>query len=127
MKKEFVEQMRQLVGNHYPDANRIRVVLDDFSTHTEYAFYEFLPPVKARRSLEKLEFHFTPLHGSWLNMAEIELKALSVSIDVFQTQRLSIRRSLRGNSTEMRSIRYQVVVLNNRRPNQTPNALSCLE
>ncbi len=75
-KKEFVEQMRQLVDEHYPDAARIRVVLDNFSTHAEYAFYEFLPPAQARRLLEKLEFHFTPPHGSWLNMAEIELRAL---------------------------------------------------
>lgn len=76
-KVEFVEQMRQLVDEHYPDADRIRVVLDNFSTHTEYAFYEFLPPNEARRLLEKLEFHFTPPHGSWLNMAEIELSALA--------------------------------------------------
>jgi hypothetical protein len=76
-KVEFVEQMRQLVDVHYPDADRIRVVLDNFSTHTEYALYEFLPPKEARRLLEKLEFHFTPPHGSWLNMAEIELSALA--------------------------------------------------
>jgi len=68
--------MCQLVDEHYPDADCIRVVLDNFSTHTEYAFYEFLPATEARRLLEKLEFHFTPPHGSWLNMAEIELKAL---------------------------------------------------
>ena len=53
-KVEFVEQMRQLVDVHYPDAERIRVVLDNFSTHTEYAFYEFLPPKEARRLLAKL-------------------------------------------------------------------------
>ncbi len=75
-KVEFVEQMRQLADVHYPDADRIRVVLDNFSTHTEYAFYEFLPPKEARRLLAKLGFHFTPPHGSWLNMAEIELSAL---------------------------------------------------
>jgi 3-methyladenine DNA glycosylase AlkC len=69
--------MRQLLDEHYPDAARIRVVLDNFSTHTEYAFYEFLSPTEARQLLEKLEFHFTPPHGSWLNMAEIELGALA--------------------------------------------------
>ena len=59
-KVEFVEQMRQLVDEHYPHAVRIRVVLDNFSTHTEYVFYEFLPLTEARRLLEKLEFLFTP-------------------------------------------------------------------
>jgi hypothetical protein len=52
-KVEFVEQMRQLVDEHYPDVSRIRVVLDNFSTHPEYALYEFLPPTEARRLLEK--------------------------------------------------------------------------
>lgn len=76
IKVEFIEQMRQLVDDH-PDASRIRVVLDNFSTHTEYTFSEFLPPIEARRLLEKLEFHFTPPHGSWLNMAEIEFNVLA--------------------------------------------------
>ena len=76
-KPEFVEQMRMLVDEHYPDAERIRVVLDNLSTHKTYAFYECLPPEEAHRLLGKLEFHFTPKHGSWLNMAEIELSALS--------------------------------------------------
>ncbi len=53
------------------------MVLDNFSTHSEYALYEFLPPNKARRLLEKLEFHFTPPYRSWLNMTEVELRALA--------------------------------------------------
>jgi len=76
-KQEFVEQMRSLVDEHYPDAVRIRVVLDNLSSHQRYAFYEFLPPAEANRLLSKLEFHFTPEHGSWLNMAEIEFSALT--------------------------------------------------
>lgn len=76
-KVEFVEQMRQLVDVDYPNAERIRVVLDSFSTHTGYAFYEFLAPKEARRLFAKLELHFIPPHGSWLNMVEIELSALA--------------------------------------------------
>ena len=76
-KQEFVQQMQTLADEHYPDAECIRVVLDNLDTHKAYAFYEFLPPKEARRLLGKLEFHFTPKHGSWLNMAEIEFSALT--------------------------------------------------
>jgi len=69
--------MQALVDEHYPDAVRIRVVLDNLDTHKAYVFYEFLRPEEARRLLGKLEFHFTPKHGSWLNMAEIEFSALA--------------------------------------------------
>jgi len=75
-KQEFVQQMQSLVDDHYPDADCIRVVMDNLNTHQRYAFYEYLPPGEARRLLSKLEFHFTPPHGSWLNMAEIEFSAL---------------------------------------------------
>ena len=75
-KREFVAQMQSLVDDHYPDADCIRVVMDNLNTHQRYAFYEHLPPAEARRLLSKLEFHFTPEHGSWLNMAEIEFSAL---------------------------------------------------
>lgn len=69
--------MQTLVDEHYPDADCIRVVLDNLDMHKAYAFYEFLPPQEAHRLLSKLEFHFTPKHGSWLNMAEIEFSALA--------------------------------------------------
>ena len=75
-KQEFITQMQSLVDDHYPDADCIRVVMDNLNTHQRYAFYEYLPPEEARRLLSKLEFHFTPEHGSWLNMAEIEFSAL---------------------------------------------------
>ncbi len=75
-KREFVERMQELADVHYPDAARIRVVLDNLNTHNPAAFYEFLPPIEARAYLDRFEFHFTPKHGSWLNMAEIEISAL---------------------------------------------------
>ena len=74
---EFAHQMRALVDAHYPDAERIAVVLDNLSTHSPAALYQAFPPAEARRLLKRLAFHYTPKHGSWLNMAELEFSALS--------------------------------------------------
>ena len=74
--EDWISFMRHLVDEHYPDAECIRVVLGNLSTHNPAKFYEYLPPTEARRLLDKLEFHFTPVHGSWLNMAEIEFNRL---------------------------------------------------
>jgi hypothetical protein len=76
-KDDFAHQMRDLVDRHFPDADRIRVVLDNLNTHTPGALYEAFAPAEARRVLRKLEFHHTPVHGSWLNMAELEFSLLS--------------------------------------------------
>jgi hypothetical protein len=76
-KHDFAEQMRDLVDRHFPNADRIRVVLDNLNTHTPGALYEAFAPEEARRVLRKLEFHYTPVHGSWLNMAELEFSMLS--------------------------------------------------
>lgn len=76
-KLDFAECMRDLVDVHFPYALLIRVVLDNLNTHSPSALYEAFEPAEARRILRKIEFHFTPKHGSWLNMAEIELSILS--------------------------------------------------
>lgn len=70
---DFAECMRDLVDEHYPDAERIRVVLDNLSAHSAAALYQRFAPAEARRILSRLEFHFTPKHASWLNMVEIEI------------------------------------------------------
>lgn len=70
---DFAECMRDLVDEHYPDADRIRVVLDNLSAHSASALYQRFEPAEARRILNRLEFHFTPKHASWLNMVEIEI------------------------------------------------------
>lgn len=75
--QDFAQCMRELVDVYYPDAQVIRVVLDNLSTHTPAALYETYEPVEARRIARKLEFHYTPKHGSWLNMAEAEFAVLS--------------------------------------------------
>ena len=68
--------MRWLVDEVYPQAEYIRLVQDNLNTHTPAALYEAFPPAEARRILQRLEFHYTPKHGSWLNMAEIEIAIL---------------------------------------------------
>lgn len=68
--------LRDLVDVHFPQAIRIRVVLDNLNTHTPAALYVAFPPEEARRIARKLEFHYTPKHASWLNMAEMEFAAL---------------------------------------------------
>jgi transposase len=70
---DFAQCMRDLVDRHYPAAERIRVVMDNLSTHTPAALYESFEPAEARRILRRLEFHYTPKHASWLNMVEIEI------------------------------------------------------
>jgi transposase len=70
---DFAECMRELVDKHYPKAACIRVVLDNLSAHSAGALYQAFTPEEARRILDRLEFHFTPKHASWLNMVEIEI------------------------------------------------------
>jgi transposase len=70
---DFAECMRDLVDLHYPDAERVRVVLDNLSAHSPSALYQTFEAPEARRILSRLEFHFTPKHASWLNMVEIEI------------------------------------------------------
>lgn len=75
-KLDFAQQMKWLVDEHYPQADVIRVILDNLNTHGPGSLYDAFEPAEARRLVEKLEFHYTPKHGSWLNMAEIELSIL---------------------------------------------------
>ena len=74
---DFAHAMRHLADACFPDAEVIRVVLDNLSTHTAAALYQTFPPAEARRLATKLEFHYTPKHASWLNMAELELAVLA--------------------------------------------------
>ena len=76
-KQDFALFMRRLVDEHYPDARKVRVVLDNLNTHTPAALYESFEPAEARRIVSKLEFHYTPEHASWLNQVEIEFSVLS--------------------------------------------------
>lgn len=74
---DWALQIRELLDNHYPDARKVVLVMDNLNTHSGASLYETFPPHEARRLLERLEIHYTPKHGSWLNIAEIELRVLS--------------------------------------------------
>ena len=74
--KEFAQVVRRLAEDHYQEAEKIRLVCDNLSTHTAAAFYETFSPEVARRLARKVEFAYTPVHGSWLNMVEIEISVL---------------------------------------------------
>ena len=74
--REFAEEVRRLLGEDYPQAERVRLVLDNLSTHTAAAFYEAFPPEQARELARRVEFVHTPVHGSWLNMVEVEISVL---------------------------------------------------
>ena len=73
---DWAHFMRDLAQVHYPDAKRIVVVMDNLNTHGPGSFYEAFPPAEAKQLASRFELHYTPKHGSWLNMAEIELSAL---------------------------------------------------
>jgi hypothetical protein len=75
-KRDGAACIRELVDVHYLQATRIRLVLDNLNTHTGASLYEAFPPEEARRLLDRLEFHHTPKHASWLNMAEIAIGVL---------------------------------------------------
>jgi len=74
---DLAEQLRQLVEEDFPDAERIVLVTDNLNTHTPACLYERFAPAQARRIAAKLEWHYTPEHGSWLNIAECELSVLA--------------------------------------------------
>jgi DDE superfamily endonuclease len=75
--KDFAEVVRWLVEDLHAEADKVVLVMDNLNTHTLASLYEAFPPEQARRIAEKLEVHHTPKHGSWLNMAEIELSVLA--------------------------------------------------
>lgn len=76
-KIDWAVAMRELVDKHFPEAKKVTVVMDNLNTHSPSSLYEAFSPEEARRILGRLELHYTPKHGSWLNMAEIELSILS--------------------------------------------------
>jgi len=75
-RKDWAWQIKQMLDQRYPKASRVRLVMDNLNTHNIASLYETFEPKEARRLAERLEIHYTPKHGSWLNMAEIELSVL---------------------------------------------------
>jgi hypothetical protein len=89
--REFAGMVRRLLEEDYPRAERIRLVCDNLSTHSPAAFYESFPPEVARSLTKRIEFIYTPVHGSWLNIVEIELSVL-------------VRQCLRGRLPDMETL-----------------------
>jgi transposase len=77
-KKDFAEYMKHLVDNVFPDAIKIILVMDNLNTHTKNAIIENFEKTESKRILNKLEFHYTPKHASWLNIAEIEINVMDI-------------------------------------------------
>ena len=75
-RKDWAMQIKGMLDERYPDATKVRLVMDNLNTHSIASLYETFEPQEARRLAERLDIHYTPKHGSWLNMAEIELSAL---------------------------------------------------
>jgi hypothetical protein len=90
---DFAHVIRDLVDVHYPEAERIVLVMDNLNTHTPASLYQAFPPAEAKRLADKLEIHYTPKHGSWLDMAEIELSVLARQ---YLGQRIADKAALKG-------------------------------
>jgi len=93
-REDFAHQMRWLVDDAYPAVPVVRVVLDNLNTHRPASLYQTFPAARARRIAKRLEFHYTPKHGSWLNMAEIEFSVFGRRI---LRQRIAGEEALRGH------------------------------
>jgi DDE superfamily endonuclease len=76
-RRDYAQCVRELVDVHYPRVKKIRLVQDNLNTHDGASLYEAFPPGQARRILDKIEWHYTPKHGSWLNMAETEIRIMN--------------------------------------------------
>ena len=100
---DFAACIKELVDGHYPAADQIVLVLDQLNTHSPASLYEAFPPAEAKRLADRLEIHYTPKHGSWLNMAEIELSAL---------QRQCLDRRLGDRATLEREVAAWVAARN---------------
>jgi hypothetical protein len=97
--------VRELIDVQYPKADKIVLVMDNLNTHSPASFYEVFEPAEAWRLSQKLEIHYTPLHGSWLNMAEIELSVLG-------------RQALSGRMATMQQVQARVAAWQQRRNQQ---------
>ena len=109
---DWAHQVRRLLESDYPEAERVRLVLDNLNTHNIASLYETFPPAEARRLARRLEFHHTPRHGSWLNVAEVELSALSKQclqerIPDIETLRRRVAQWSRRRNAEQKGVDWQ--------------------
>ena len=106
-KADWAQVVRQLVEENYPDQDRIVLVMDNLNTHHLSSLYEAFAPAEARRIAERLEIHYTPRHGSWLNMAEIEIGVMSRQC---LDRRIPDQRTLRREAAAWQDRRNQEAI-----------------
>jgi len=110
-KKDWAEYIKEIVDN-YPKASKVTLVLDNVNTHCTGALYETFKPQEAKRLMDKIEFVFTPKHGSWLNMAEIELNVLTKQclnrhIDNLKTIKKEVSAWQRNRNQKRKKVNWQ--------------------
>lgn len=103
--EDWAHFIQEMLDERYPQAEKVILVMDNLNTHTTASFYQTFPPEKARRLSERLEIHYTPKHGSWLDIAEIELSVL-------------IRQCLSSRIENIQKMRTEVTAWNNDRNNR---------
>lgn len=111
-RKDWAQQIKAMLDERYPDAIQVRLVMDNLNTHHIASLYETFEPHEARRLAERLDIHHTPKHGSWLNMAEIELsvlkgQCLNRRIADMATMQAEVAAWERGRNTRTRKIDWQ--------------------
>ena len=123
--EDYAHCMREVVDVHCPDAERIRVVQDNLSTHSAGALYQAFPPAEARRILRRLEFHYTPKHASWLNMVDRDRSAARPMPRPTHRQQGAARSRDRGLGTSAQCLRrpHQMDVHNRQGPRQNGQGL----
>jgi hypothetical protein len=106
-KVDWAELIKELVDEHYPEKDKIILVMDNLNTHKPGSLYDAFEPAEARRIAARLEIHYTPKHGSWLNMAEIEI---GVMVRQCLDRRLPDQQTLKGEINAWQSARNQQAV-----------------
>lgn len=118
-RKDWARQIKQMLDERYPDAVKVRLVMDNLNTHNIASLYETFEPQEARRLRERLDIHHTPKHGSWLNMAEIELsvlkgQCLNRRIADMETMQAEVTAWERDRNNSSRKIDWQFTTMDAR-------------
>jgi hypothetical protein len=118
-RKDWAQQIKQMLDERYPDAVKVRLVMDNLNTHNIASLYETFEPQEARRLRERLDIHHTPKHGSWLNMAEIELsvlkgQCLNRRIADMETMQAEVAAWERDRNNSSRKIDWQFTTMDAR-------------
>ena len=108
----WVAQIKEMLDERYPDAIKVRLVMDNLNTHSVVSLYESFEPKEARRLAERLDIHHTPKHGSWLNMVEIELSVLKGQcldrrIDNMRDMKAEVARWEKDRNNSLKNIDWQ--------------------